>query len=204
MTTEEPNDKTISADGTMPADENHWMQAFIDEERATNAEPWWQRSPWSGKDQSYWDLNEISFLKHEYDTANNPLYVWAALQVVMNLPEPSPDQVKLFRETRRWIDEYLNDSANRLMEMVKSPPSTDVGNEIAKALKFTFDRGKGSPFSEMRKELRNRQLGLEVWRRLRAERYKEMLAVEYVANANGLGKTVVGDAWREFKKAAPR
>jgi hypothetical protein len=200
MTMNKQNDEDVGDHGTAALDENHRMQAFVDEEQATNTETWWEKSPWGGKGQSDWDLKEIEFLKHEYHITKNPVYIWTALQIAMELPEPSPNQSKLFREARGWIDEYLSDSASRLSKAVENPPSTHVGNEIAKAFGFTLEPGKGSPLSDAQKRLRDWRLALQVWRRLRIERYKETLAVKYVADVNGVGESIVGAAWRDFKK----
>jgi hypothetical protein len=201
MTTNEGKSQAARDDGVVPLDENHRMQAFIDKEQATNTETWSERSPWGGKDPAHWDLKEIEFFKLEYEATQNPLFVWAALQIAMELPQPGPEQVMRFREARGWIDEYLRDCTNRLLAMAEELPQKDVGRAIAKAFGFTFELGRGSPLSDRQKRLRDRRLALEVLRRLPVERYKETLAVEYVARAKGVGESVVGDAWRAFKKA---
>src|SRR5262249_44123785 len=129
----------------------------------------------------------------------NPVFVWAALKKAMELPEPAPEQEMQFREARTWIDEYLRECTSRLLALAENPPTRGVGNEIAKALQFTFTRGQGSQLSHAQRLLRDLRLASEVLHRLPAERGKENLAIQYVANANGISATVVGDAWRDFK-----
>ena len=84
----------------------------------------------------------------------------------------------------------------------RESPSTNVGNEIAKAFGFTFDHGKG-PRSRKLKRLRNWRLRLQSAAAPSDERYKETLAVKYAADANGVGESVVGGRAR-FQKAAYR
>src|ERR1700737_2609717 len=204
MTNAEKSDVTPDNGSATPLDENYRMQAFIDEEQATKTETWWESSPWGGKNPAHWELEEIKFFKTEYEATRNPVFVWAALQIALALPQPEPEQAMLFREARRWIDEYLRDCTNQLLSATKEPPHRDVGTAIAKVFGFTFDVGRGSPLSDGQKRLRDRQLALEGWRRLPFERYKETLAVAHVASVNGVSESVVGDAWRDFKKQVSR
>jgi hypothetical protein len=202
MTTNKENNEALGDDRTAPLDDNHRMLAFIEEEQATNTETWWERSPWGGKDPTHWDLKEIEFFKREYEATRNPVFVWAALQIAMELPQPEPQQAMRLGKAQGWIDEYLRDCVSRLLGTVENPPQKDVGNAIASAFGFTFRLGRGSPLSEVQKRLRDRRLALEVGRRLPIERYKETLAIAEVARARGVGESVVGEAWRDFKKAA--
>jgi hypothetical protein len=48
-------------DGAAPLDENEQVLAAMEEEEATNTQPWWERSPWGGKEQGYWYLIDIEF-----------------------------------------------------------------------------------------------------------------------------------------------
>ena len=50
------------------------------------------------------------------------------------------------------------------------------------------------------KLIRDRKLAFEVGRRLPIERYKETLAIEYVASKNDCGVSIVREAWASFKK----
>src|SRR5262249_32260663 len=126
---------------------------------------------------------------------------WAALQTVMQLPPPAVEQVMLFQKAREWIDAYLRGCATRLLDAAEEPPREHVAKAIAQAFGFSFDLGRGSPLSDGHKRLRDRRLALEVLRQLQFERYKETLAVGYVARKNGLSQSVVGEAWRDFKRA---
>jgi len=186
-------------DGAAPLDENEQVLAAMEEE-ATNTQFWWESSPWGGKEQAYWDLIKIGAYKSEWELTQNPVFVWAALKIAIELPEPAPEQEMQFREARAWIDEYLRECGSRLLALVENPPPRAVGNEIAKALHFTFERGQGSQLSQAQKLLRDWRLAWEVLHRLPAEREKETLAVQHVANAHGISETIVGDAWRSFKK----
>jgi hypothetical protein len=198
MTNQEKSGAALD-DGAAPLDENDHALGTVEEEEAADSQPWWERSPWGGKEQAHQDLKEIDVLKTDWEVTQNPIFVWMALKITMELPEPAPEQEMRFREVRGWIDDYLRECASRLVATVENPPRRGVGNEIAKALQFTFRRGQGSQLSEAQRLLRNWRLGREVLHRLPAERYKEVLAVKSVANANGIGETVVGDAWRDFK-----
>jgi hypothetical protein len=181
-------------------DYNDQMRAEIDAERAENLDvPWWERSPWGGKSTGYWLLKEIETFKHDYETTGNPVFAWAAFQVAAHLPK----EAELRQEAAwQWIKDYLNVSAERLMTSITNPPATDVNNQIAAC--FGFDpnpgRGRGSPFSGAAKRIRDRKLALKVEQRLSIERFKETLAIEYVAENNGCGKSVVREAWATYKK----
>jgi hypothetical protein len=181
-------------------DYNDQMRAEIGVARAENIDaPWWERSPWGGKSEGYWQLREIETFKHDFQTTGNPLFVWAAFQVAAHLPkEPELRQEPAWQ----WIKDYLSASAERLMTSINNSSVTDVNRQIAAC--FGFDpnpgRGRGSPFSKVAKQLRDRKLALAVSRRLPRERYKEMLAIKYVAKENGLGVSIVRDAWITFKK----
>jgi hypothetical protein len=188
-------------DGAAPLDENDQVLAAMEEEEATNTQPWWERSPWGGKEQAHWDLKEIAFYRSEWEVTQNPVFVWAALKKAMELPEPAPEQEMRFRDARAWIDDYLSECASRLLTAIDNPPTRGVGNEIAKALQFTFEPGQGSQLSRAQRLLRDRRLAWEVLHRIPAEGYKETQAVQYVAKANGISETVVGDAWRNFKSS---
>jgi hypothetical protein len=199
MTSQEKSGPGLD-DGAAPLDENDHVLAAMEEE-ATTTHSWWEGSPWGGKEQTYWDLKEIEFYKSKWEVTQNPVFVWAALKIAMKLPEPAPEQEMQFREARAWIDEYLRECASRLLAAVENPPTKGVGNEIAKVLQFTFSRGQGSQLSEAQRLLRSRRLAREVLHRLPAERGKENLSIQYVANANGISETVVGDAFRDFKNS---
>jgi hypothetical protein len=181
-------------------DYNDQMRAEIDALRAENIDaPWWELSPWGGKSDGYWQLKEIETFKHDYETTRNPLFLWAAFQVTARLPK----EPELRQEARwQWIKDYLSAAAERLMASISSPPTTDVNNQIAAC--FGFDpnpgRGRGSPFSKAGKRIRDRKLALAVGRRLPIERYKETLAIKYVAEENGHGIPVVREAWATYKK----
>src|SRR5262249_42067911 len=60
-------------------------------------------------------------------------------------------------------------------------------------------RGTRSLPVQARKILRDRALGRAVLKQLPIERENETLAIERVAETEGLAITVVGDAWRDFK-----
>jgi hypothetical protein len=181
-------------------DYNDQMRAQIDAERAANTDvPWWERSSWGGKSEGYWRLKEIETFKHDYETTRNPLFVWAALKEAALLPEePGLGQ----EAARRWIEDYLDESAERLMTSITNPPTTDVNDQIAAC--FGFDpnpgRGRGSPFSGAAKHIRDRKLALKVEQRLSTERYKETLAIKDVADKNGCGISIVREAWATYKK----
>jgi hypothetical protein len=181
-------------------DYNDQMRAEIEAERAENIDaPWWERSPWGGKNEGYWLLREIETFKRDYETTGNPLFVWAAFQVAGDLPkEPAPGQEAAWQ----WIKDYFSAAGERLMTSITNPPATDANKQIAAC--FGFDpnpgRGRGSPFSEAGKRIRDRKLALAVGRRLPRERYKETLAIEYVATENGLGISIVREAWATYKK----
>jgi len=181
-------------------DYNDQMRAEIDAERAENIDaPWWERSPSGGKGEGYWQLKEIETFKHDYETTGNPLFAWAAFQVAACLPE----EPELRQEAAwQWIKDYFNASAERLMTSITNPPATDVNKQIAAC--FGFDpspgRGRGSPLSEAGKHIRDRKLALEVGRRLPIERYKETLAIGYVAKESGHGISIVREAWATYKK----
>jgi hypothetical protein len=181
-------------------DYNDQMRAEIDAERAENFNvPWWEQSPWGGKGEGYWQLKEIETFKHDYETTGNPLFVWAAFQVTASLPmEPELRQEAAWQ----WINDYLSTSAERLMTSITNPSATDVNKQIVACFGFEPNpgRGRGSPLSEAGKRIRDRKLALAVGRRLPLERYKEMLAIEYVAEENRQGISVVREAWATHKK----
>jgi hypothetical protein len=105
-------------------DYNDQMRAEIDAERAENTDiPWWERSSWGRKSDGYWRLKEIEMFKHDYETTRNPLFVWAARKEAALLPkEPALGQAA----ARQWIEDYLEESAERLMTSITNPPATDV------------------------------------------------------------------------------
>jgi hypothetical protein len=181
-------------------DYNDQMRAEIDAERAENIDaPWWERSPWGGKGEGYWLLKEIDTFKRDYETTRNPLFVWAALQAAADLPK----KPELRQEARwQWIKDYLSASAERLMASISDPPTTDINKQIVACFGFEPNpgRGRGSPLSEAGKRIRDRKLALAVGRRLPLERYKEMLAIKYVAEENRQGISVVREAWATYKK----
>jgi len=181
-------------------DYNDQMRAEIDAERAENSDtPWWERSPWGRKSRVYWLLREIETFKRDYESTRNPIYVWAAFQVTAHLPK----EPELREEAAcQWINDYISASAERLITSINNPPATDANKQIAAC--FGFDpnpgRGRGSPFSQAGKHIRDRKLALAVERRLSAERHKEMLAIAYVAKESGLGVSIVREAWTTYKK----
>ncbi len=186
------------ADNLETVGDNERMAALIAEEQATAADvAWWEKSPWGGKN---WDLYEIALYKLDYEETQNPVFALLALEISLRLTGLPPDVVTQWTQ---WAKDYFQLSLQQFVQLVgaTNPPSRDVGNAIAETFGFRFDRGKGSPLSQAPRRLRDHQLALNVLRRLPQERGKETRAIEYVAEEFGTGVSIVGEAWRRFKRS---
>jgi len=90
----------------------------------------------------------IEFKKHKYQTTNNPLYVWSALQTCLNYELKIPE----------WIKEYLLSSTNRLLSIVhKRDPSDAEKTAVWIQEALSLNPGPGNDiFSDFKRYWRDR------------------------------------------------
>ena len=164
------------------AEHNVLMQAFLDREARgldpITGEPACRKAaiPWVRGDRETWILELIADYERHFSETGNPYFVLAAYDAALSLSD---------RLALAWVDIGLTLIVKRLL----------AGDNP-----FGVGRGKRPLHERARNILRDGGLALSVVNRLPFERDKETLAVAHVAAAEKLSITVVGDAWRDFKK----
>jgi hypothetical protein len=193
-----PDEATLAARAAQVAEDNVRVQAFLDresrgEDPITGA-PARRKStmPWIPGDRQTWIIALIADYERHFQETGNVLFIWAARDASRYLRDSSTHSFA-------WIDHYLDLINKRLLAGVAEPPH-DANAFIAEALGLkSRGRGERSSFSDAQRAIRDGGLALAVMNRLSIERGKEYRAIRHVAAAEGVGITMVGDAWRALK-----
>jgi hypothetical protein len=167
------------------AEANALMREFLDREARgldpiTGAAAAGGRAvPWVRGDKETWILTLIADYKRHFAETGNPCFMLAAFSAADFLPDRATHAAAL-----AWVDLGLRAFIKALLA---------GGNP------FSVERGRRSLPAQARRRLRDDALALAVLNRLPIERDNETLAIAYVAQAEKLSTTVVGDAWRDLK-----
>jgi len=168
------------------AEANALTQEFLDREASgLDPIPGWGTAerlaiPWVRGDKETWILTLIADYKRHFAETGNPCFMLAAFSAADFLPDRATHAAAL-----AWVDLGLRAFIKALLA---------GGNP------FSVERGRRSLPAQARRRLRDDALALAVLNRLPIERDNETLAIAYVAQAEELSTTVVGDAWRDLKK----
>jgi hypothetical protein len=141
----------------------------------------------------------VNRLKILYDEHQNPLFIWLARILAKQLPRNHP------KVDIKWIDEYLENVENRMLQLLSDPPKGDFAKQVAAALGFnpTPGKGTGTPASKAKTILRDEMLAAEVFK-LRIRKEKEYIAIEIIARENQLSITTVGNALHSRRRSKVR
>jgi len=168
------------------AQANEQMQAFLDRE-ARGLDPitgapatGGPAVPWIRGDRETWILTLIADFERHFRETGNASFILAAYDVSAYLPDRA-----VHKDVLAWVDIGLYLLVRQLL----------AGNNP-----LTAQRGERSLLRQAQKRLRDSALALKVWNRLPIERGDETWSIAHVAAAEELSITVVGDAWRDFKK----
>jgi hypothetical protein len=136
--------------------------------------------PWVRGNRETWILELIADYERHFTETRNPYFILAGFDVSAYLADRA-----VHRDVLAWVNIGLHLLVRQLL----------AGDNPLAA-----KRGERSLLRQAQKRLRDSALALKVRRRLPLERGNETLAIAHVATAEELGITVVGDAWRDFKK----
>jgi hypothetical protein len=166
------------------AEDNAKVQALIDcqarGEDPFSGKPSEGRSTigWIAGNRETWILQWIAELEGHFQATGNGYFVLAAYDAALYLRDRAAHNLA-------WVDVHL-------AVMIKY---FFAGNDPLR-----FGRGERSSRAQALKTIRDGRLAIEVMKQLPIEAGKETLAIAHVAKAEKRSATVVGDAWREFKK----
>ena len=136
--------------------------------------------PWVRGGKEIWILTLIAGYERHFGVTGNPCFILAAFRAADSLPDRATHAAAL-----AWVDLGLRVVIKALL----------AGDNP-----FSGERGRRSLPAQARRRLRDDALALAVLNRLPIERDNETLAIAYVAQAEELSTTVVGDAWRDLKE----
>jgi hypothetical protein len=136
--------------------------------------------PWLRGNKETWIVTLIADHERHFRETGNGYFILAAFDASAYLPDRAAH-----KELLAWVDIGLHLLVRRLLA---------GGNPLAPK------RGERSLLRQAQKRLRDSALALKVWNRLPIDRGDETWAIAHVAAAEELSITVVGDAWRDFKK----
>jgi hypothetical protein len=173
---------------------NELMQAHIDRQARgldpITGEPAMGKPaiPWVRGNRETWILELIAEYQRHFQETGNRYFVLAAYDAATYLTDRAAHKLVL-----SWVDVGLGLIVRRLLAGVDNPLRDSP-----------LKRGERSLYEQAKKKLRDGALAIKVLNRLPVERGNETLAIKQVAIAEQLSPTVVGDAWREFKKRRQR
>jgi len=131
---------------------------------------------------------DLATREQEYQETKNPLYVWSAIVEAIDNGVSVP----------AWALRYLRHCAHRLLELRMEPPR-EVAPAVAEALEFKRSgrSGRGNVFRRFEDE-RDLRLAIAV----ALEDGKVDAAYDIVAQANGVHRSTVARAWRQYRTQA--
>lgn len=123
-------------------------------------------------------------LAYRYGITRNPVYVWTAISLALELKQEFP----------RWVVDYLRDSAGKIVGMKKH--EVPEGQHVLESLDFSVGKGKTGRLEEAENQAFYEMLAADVQKRL-SDGDKQEIAFENAADEHGCGVSTVRRAFRQ-------